>query len=533
MVEASGSGFLGGGQIWGGGLTGDGVEALFGKHRVCGVIAAETADGMQSQVRLALPSTRTLELRLDYLRDARERAGFLAWLSRARPRAVLIATCRSREGGGLFREGHEEQLKILQQAVKSGCRWCDVEIELARERSARELRSALRPARLMISYHDFRKTPGNLPGVVRELSKAGGHAIKVASQCNSIADSAKVCGLARGRRNIVAIPMGELGLAGRILSLRAGSALAYAAVSQATAPGQLSLEAMQTVYGAGKITRRTRVYGVIGDPVGHSLSPLLHNTAFQSRKIDAVFVPFLVPDLRDFLRCAKSFGVAGFAVTIPHKEKILRHLDDCDPLAERIGAVNTVVLGGRGRMYGYNTDYVGVLRSLQKRLTLAGSRVLLYGAGGAARAAAFALVQAGSVVCLCSRNPERAEKLAKASGAQVVERAALRQEYFDAIVNCTPVGMHPHGGLPLDLPELNCRILMDMVYRPRQTELLQAARNKGIETIAGLEMFLAQGFAQYEIWTGERAPEAAMRRAITGVLSREEKSQAKIVVQRS
>jgi shikimate 5-dehydrogenase len=152
---------------------------------------------------------------------------------------------------------------------------------------------------------------------------------------------------------------------------------------------------------------------------------------------------------------------------------------------------------------------------------------LLFGAGGAARAAAFALVQAGSIVCLCSRRPARARSLARAAGAQVVERAGLRREYFDAIVNCTPVGMHPRGGAPLGNAELNCRIVMDMVSRPRETELLRVARKKGIDTISGMEMFLAQGYAQHEIWTGERAPEAAMRRAIDAVLSREEKSHGK------
>ena len=503
------------------------MAGLFGRDRVCGVIAAETAVKMQSQVHLGLRKARTLELRLDYLRDAGQRAAFLSWLGRERPRSVLIATCRSRKGGGLFRGGVSEQIEILKAAVRAGCGWCDVEIETAIKMDARELRGALAPARVMISHHDFRKTPRNLAGIVRELSRAGGHAVKIAGQCRTISDSVKICALSRGRRNVVAVPMGETGLAGRVLSLRSGSALAYAAVEQATAPGQLSLDAMQGLYRAGNISRRTRVYGVIGDPIGHSLSPLLHNTAYAERKIDAVFVPFLVRDLRDFLRCIKPFGVSGFAVTIPHKEEILRHLDDCDPLAARIGAVNTVVNRGEGRLYGYNTDYVGVLRSLESRMQLAGSRVLLFGAGGAARAAAFALAQAGSIVCIASRRAERARSLARAAGVQVVARADLRREYFDAIVNCTPVGMHPRGGTPLTNAELNCRIVMDMVYRPRETELLEIARKKGIEIISGVEMFLAQGYAQHEIWTGERAPEAAMRRVIEGVLSREEKSRGK------
>ena len=501
------------------------MQGLFGKSRVCGVVAAGTAREMKSQVRVGLHTTRTLELRLDYLHNARERATFLRWLGRERPRAMLLATCRRKQGGGLFQGSRKAQLEILAAAARAGCLWCDAEIETAKNFTPEELRSALSPARVMVSYHDFKSTPGNLAGIVRRMARAGGHAVKVAAQCQSISDSVRICEIVRGRRDVVAIPMGEVGLAGRVLSLRGGSALTYAAVEQATAPGQLSLDAMKHLYNAERITRRTGVYGVIGNPIGHSLSPLLHNTAFHARKFDAVFVPFLVRDVSDFLRSIKPFGIRGFAVTIPHKESILRHLDDCDPLAARIGAVNTVVVRGGERLYGYNTDYVGVLRSLERRMRLSGSRILLFGAGGAARAAAFALAQAGSIVCISARRPERARELARAAGSQVVEHGQLRREFFDAIVNCTPVGMHPRGGSPLGSGDLNCRIVMDMVYRPRTTELLRCARRKGIETISGVEMFLTQGFAQYEIWTGERAPEAAMRRAINSALAREEKSQ--------
>jgi len=498
------------------------LRGLFGIDRVCGVVAAETASEMILQVRRGLRKTHTLELRLDYLRGAKQREAFLFWLGGKRPRAILVATCRRKEGGGLFQGTIVEQVKILAQAARCGCGWCDVEIETAKLMARGELERVLAPARVMISHHDFRGTPRDLAGIVRRLERAGGHAIKIAAHCRSVSDSVRICELARRRRNVVAIPMGEFGLAGRILSLRMGSALAYAAVEQTTAPGQLSLDAMADLYRAAQITRRTRVYGVIGNPIGHSLSPLLHNTAFHARKFDAVFVPILVRNLREFLEAMKGFGVAGLAVTIPHKETILKSLDGCDPLAERIGAVNTVVVRGGGRLYGYNTDYVGVLRSLEQRMQLAGSRVLLFGAGGAARAAAFALAQAGSIVCLCARRPERARELARAVGGQVVARADLKKEFFDAIVNCTPIGMHPKGGVPLTSAELNCRIVMDMVYRPRETELLQIARRKGIEVISGVEMFLAQGFAQYEIWTGERAPERAVRRVVEAALDREE-----------
>lgn len=510
------------------------MKGLFGKERVCGVVAGGTAGKMAVQVRLGLLKTRTLELRLDYLASAAERAKFLSWLRRAKFRATLIATCRSRAGGGQFEGTREREIEVLRQAVESGCAWCDVEIETARHFAAGKLRQALAPGRLLISHHDFGGTPRNLAAIVSRLRAAGGHAVKVAAQCRSVSDSVRICELARGRRDVVAIPMGEFGLAGRVLSLRMGSALAYAAVEQTTAPGQLSLDAMQDLYRAERISPRTRVYGVIGDPIGHSLSPLLHDTAFRERRVDAVFVPFLVRDLRDFLKAMKPLGILGVSVTIPHKETILRYLDGCDPLAENIGAVNTVVVRGGGRLYGYNTDYVGVLRSLENRIRLAGSRVLLFGAGGAARAAAFALAQAGSIVCLSARRPYRARALAKAVGGQVVPRAELRHEFFDAIVNCTPVGMHRagergggHSESPLGADELNCGVVMDMVYRPRETELLKSARRKGIETISGVEMFLAQGAAQYEIWMGERAPEAAMRRAVVRALAEDERRTAR------
>lgn len=508
------------------------MKGPFGEERICGVVAADTARGMKAQIRRGLGKTRTFELRLDYLAVERERQALFAWLSRQRVRAVFIATCRRLEGGGLFPGTMEEQIDVLAEAVRAGCAWCDLEIETASRVPVVGLRRSLAPARILVSHHDFRKTPQNLAAVVRQLEKVRGDAIKVAAQCGSVSDSLRVCGLARNRRHVVAIPMGEFGFAGRVLSLRMGSALAYGSIEQATAPGQLSLAEMNDLYRAGRNTRRTRVYGVIGDPVGHSLSPLLHNTAFQARKFDAVFVPFLVRDLREFLSAMKGFGVQGLSVTIPHKEAILRHLDGCDPLAARIGAVNTVVVRGGGGLYGYNTDYVGVLRSLENRLRLAGSRVLLFGAGGAARAAAFALAQAGSIVCICARRPERARALARAAGAQTIARNKLAHEYFDAIVNCTPIGMHAatarrsgsRGGSPLTSAELNCRIVMDMVYRPRETELLRLARRKRIEVVSGVEMFLAQGFAQYEIWTGERAPERAMRRLVESALDREEKS---------
>ncbi len=407
-------------------------------------------------------------------------------------------------------------------AARAGCTWCDLEVESAarvERRAIQVLRKA--GARVMISFHDFRGTPARLEDVVRRLAAHGGDAIKIATEANSLGDATRLLAISRRRKNLVAVPMGEFGMPARVLALREGSALAYASVAESTAPGQLSVQEMREIYRADRLDRRTRIYGVIGDPIAHSLSPQMHNAAFVARGVNAVFLPFLVRELKDFLAARESLGLSGFSVTLPYKQRILRYLDGCDPLAAQIGAVNTIVVRGGGRLYGYNTDYVGVLRAIERRVRLAGSRVLLLGAGGAARAAAFALREAGAVVSICARRLRIAKALARASGAETIERSRLRREFFDAAINATPVGMGKKNGSPLRANELNCRVVMDMIYRPMETPLLRMARRRGIETVSGVEMFLAQGAAQWEIWMGERAPEKVMRRTVLAALRRE------------
>lgn len=497
----------------------------FTSQPLCAVVAARTCRQMAAQLRAALKETSTIELRLDWLADDAERLRFLGWLRGRKLRATLIATCRRREGGGEYPGDVAGELVFLQRAVLAGCAWCDLERETLSAASLprQALREFLGSARLILSVHDFRGTPARLPSLVHRWRGWCADAVKIAAHARSYADAVRLLAAARRHRNVIAVPMGEVGLPARILALVRGSALAYAPVSQATAPGQVSLAEMKHLYRAGKLDRRTRVYGVIGHPIGHSLSPLLHNTAFAARRINAVYLPFLVRDLGDFLSALGPLGVAGFSVTLPHKRAILRHLDDCDPLAAEIGAVNTVVVGPGGKLTGYNTDYVGVLRALESKLQLRGSRVLLLGAGGAARAAAFALARAGAVVGVCARRTPQARALARAVGGEVIERRRLRSEFFDAIVNATPVGMYPRDAVsPLAPPELNCRIVMDLIYRPLRTRLLRIAARKALAAVSGAEMFLAQGMAQFEIWTGLRAPEEKIRRAVLARLRREE-----------
>jgi 3-dehydroquinate dehydratase / shikimate dehydrogenase len=498
-----------------------------GVARICAVVAASTAEEFRALVRAGLRETPTVELRLDWLANDTEREKALDWLRKFAPKkAVFLATCRRRVGGGELAGGPEAELYWLRKANQAGCAWCDLEIETLREMPGKTVESRGLPERVLLSIHDFRRTP-KLPAKLKLAARGGASAVKVAAMARKLSDSSRLLRLARGSQKVVAVPMGEIGLPARILALREGSALLYAPVATATAPGQVRLQELKELYRAHELTKETRVYGVIGNPIGHSLSPLLHNTGYVAAGKDAVFLPFLVEDLQEFVKVMPEFGVAGFCVTIPHKKKIFDYLEECDPLAEEIGAVNTVTVRRDGRLAGSNTDYVGVLRSLQGKLKIKGSRILIFGAGGAARAAGFAMVKAGAEVLVCARRDNAARELARALGGGMIRRAALQKEKFDAVINTTPVGMHPHPGRsPLEAGELNCKLVMDMVYRPLQTKLLRMAAARRIRTVSGMEMFVAQGVAQWELWMGSRAPVAAMRKAILKTLRAEENAKS-------
>jgi 3-dehydroquinate dehydratase / shikimate dehydrogenase len=495
---------------------------VLGHNKLCAVVAASTAEAMHRQLDEAIGQTRTIELRLDWLADDREIDRFLWKLER--PKAVtLIATLRRLPAGGRYRGSIAQQLFHLSEALRAGCAWYDLEIETVRRCPPELIEVLLGEGRQLRSAHFFAGMPQDLGRVSSELRRGGPEAIKIAARCHSLADAWKLARFAQRKKNLVAIPMGEVALAARILALRGEGGFAYAPIEQVTAAGQTSLAELKSLYRAEHINRETRVYGVIGDPIVHSLSPTLQNTGFRARRMNAIYVPFLVEDLNDFLSSIPRFGIRGFSVTLPHKRSILKHLDGCDPLAAEIGAVNTVVVRGSGRLYGYNTDYVGVLRTLEHRMPVQGSRVLILGTGGAARAVAFALAQAGSAVSVSARRSKQATGLARAVNGRAVARRRLRHEFFDAIVNATPVGMFPAvEESPLRARELNCRLVFDTVYRPRVTRLLELAARRGAETVSGLEMFVAQGAAQWEIWTGERAPAEVMRRAVLAALRREE-----------
>src|SRR5580704_7093253 len=377
--------------------------------QICIALGFEDVEALLSHARLEYEAgERFLEFRLDYLpfpeRGLQAIRKFLA----RHADCMLLATCRRRQNHGRFHGSIEEQIRVLEAARDAGAKAVDVEIE-STENCTDRLASLRTGAALLISYHNYGGTPPRLDSILRRMTEIPADGYKVVTTARKPSDNHRVLMLAKSnpKTPTVLLAMGEIGFATRVLSPAFGGMYTYAAPNAAggTASGQICARQFRNLYRIGKFTRDARIYGVIADPVRHSISPAVHNRAFQARRADAVYLPFLVKpvQLKDFLMFADKLPVAGFSVTLPHKQRILRYLDVIDPAARRIGAVNTVWRRA-GKWRGTNTDADGVTMPLNRRVRVAKSSVLVVGNGGAARGAAFALAAAGAKLAITGRN---------------------------------------------------------------------------------------------------------------------------------
>ncbi len=490
--------------------------------KVCVAVGTADPDEMFRLVSAASERHESfVELRLDLLQNPADGPAVVDRVQRSLVSMLVLATCRRKEAHGGFAGSVGEQKMILEASIASGAQMVDVEIESAEQ--ALDLTAELREkARVVLSYHNFQKTPALGP-VLRRLRRHPADIYKIVTQTEKPSDNLRLLEILNGADTLlVALGMGEQGVASRVLSASRGAAFTFAAPDEApgTAAGQFSASAMRNEFQAHKRKPKTGVYGVIADPVVHSLSPTVHNRAFRRRRVDACYLPFRVEPkrLKDFFELVAGLPIQGLSVTIPHKRKVMDYLDSVDKLAERIGAVNTVYRKN-GKLHGVNTDAAGVIIPLSKRLPLKGANVLIVGYGGAARGAAFALLDQGAKVTISGRDLTKAESLAKDAGANVEPFENLAQLGFDALVHATPVGMHPNVLDNLFPEEIPAEIVFDMVYNPLETALIRSAASKGKTVIEGLEMFLEQAAAQFELWTGGKAPRVTMRNAVLEVLT--------------
>ncbi len=497
---------------------------------ICIALGCANPEQLRKQATQEAEAGETLfEFRLDYLPQPRSGIAVIRSFLADHPECVIFATCRRHQNHGRFNGSIEEQIDLLGAAAKAGAKAVDLEIESAEQSSAtvQALRSSVP---LIISYHNFEATPP-LEALLRRMMRLPADAYKIATTARKPSDVYRLMALARAhpRNKLIVLAMEEIGFASRILAPLHGGLFTYAAPSTAegTAAGQVCARIMRHLYRVEKLTRSSRVYGVIADPVAHSMSPVIHNRAFQARRIDAVYLPFLVPPrhLKDFMTLAEKLPVTGFSVTIPHKQRILRYLDAVDPLARRIGALNTVWRKA-GKWRGTNTDAQAVAAPLARKMRLAKASVLLIGSGGAARSAAFALADAGAQLTIVGIEMDRVRALAQACGGKWIVKEQFPGLHFDAVVHATPLGMYPHVAECYFEDRIPADVVLDMVYNPLETLLIRRARQQGKTVIPGLEMFLEQAVRQFETWTGESAPRGVMERAVLETLGQAAVSRA-------
>ena len=486
--------------------------------RVCVAVTGSDATEMVEKADSLVRDNTFLEFRLDYLSRPGLALPKIRKFTDYHPHVVAIATCRRVANGGKFRGSLASQLDLLVKAADAGCQLADLELQSAQRSKPEQLQRLRTHAALILSYHDFHATR-KLEETLEKMGAFPADFYKVVSTATTLYDNVlmmKFLEKRSDRHSLIGVCMGEQGIISRLLGVRAGSVFTFAAVTadEKTAPGQVTAQELRSTYRIEQVDAATRVYGVAGDPVAHSLSPAIMNAALRRENVNGVYLALHAKTLKDLLACVRDIPIHGLSITMPYKETILKHLDNTDSHTTKIGACNTVVRAQDGKLYGFNTDAAGVVRPLEQRITIEQAKILVLGAGGAARAAVYGLKERGAEVYILNRSLGPAQKLARQARARMMKRVDLKKMRFDVIINATPVGMANTRESPLKEDEINTRFLFDMIYDPPETRLMKLARARGADIIPGIEMFVHQAASQFEIWTGKPAPWDDMLRVV-------------------
>jgi 3-dehydroquinate dehydratase/shikimate dehydrogenase len=473
------------------------------RPRLCITVSAATTAELRRR-RDAVKDADLVELRLDSVADPNV-AGALA----GRRRGVIV-TCRPSWEGGGFTGSEETRRKLLGEALALGAEYVDIEWRAG----FADLLGQTGGRRIVLSSHDFASVPADLADRARTMRGTGAEMIKLAVTATRLSDCIPLTALGAamgGDGGLTLIAMGPHGLITRVLPWRFSSAWSYA--GSLSTVGQLTPETLLEEYRFRSLSDMTAIYGLVGSPIDHSVSPAMHNAAIRAARLDAVYLPLPAADAGDFMTFARAMGLKGASVTIPFKVSLFDQVDEVYAVARRIGAIYTI-RATDGRWIGGNTDAAGFIQPLQERaVPIEGIRAAVLGAGGAARAVAVALAPGGAEVTIYARQLARAQETAMTVGA----RAALwppPKGSWDLLVNCTPIGMYPRlDDTPLGPSELTGRFVYDLVYNPPQTRLLREAATAGCATLGGLDMLVAQAQEQFQWWMGTRAPAGVMRAA--------------------
>ncbi len=478
---------------------------------ICVSISEKTNDEAIKQIRAAEKIADAIEIRLDSI----EEPDLNRLINSTKP---IIATNRKKGEGGNFEGSEEERISLLIEAIKNGAEYADIELSSGKQ-AISKLIGEKGKARIIVSYHNFTETPESLDVIIDEISSTGCDIIKIAAFANDITDNIRMFEAAKkSGKNIIALCMGEKGEISRILYKKFGSILTYSIMEKGkeTAPGQITIQLMKNLYRADKLNKETQILGTIGKPAKYSRSIFMFNPVYEKLKLNKVHLKFEVDNLAKFLSEIKKLKPAGFAVTTPYKEEVLKHLDEIDETAREIGAVNTIVVKDN-KLIGYNTDGIGAKRAIQEKTVLEGKNIVIIGAGGAAKAVSYVLSKENCNLRILNRTVEKAKEIAKKAGCEYGSLNDLGN--FDLLLNCTSVGMSPNESeTPIEKKHLK-GIVMDIVYKPIMTTLLKEAKEQRCETIDGISMLLHQGIEQYRLWMGIEPPIELMRESLWKSLS--------------
>ena len=501
--------------------------------RVCVPLNEKSFSALTAAAKSASHVADLIEFRLDGLDHHELSETKVNDLVRAIQKPVIL-TYRPQEQGGYRSLTSQDRMSFWQRNFKSDAAFFDLELDLVNKLVNLDAENQPDWSRVICSFHDFKGSVPNLESIYEELAFTPARILKIAVTAIDIVDCIEVLMLidrARGEgREIIAIAMGDAGVATRVLGPSCGSFLTYAALKPetGTAPGQLTTDDLKLVYRIHEIDSETMITGLVGKPVMHSVSPHMHNAAFQAVNINGVYLPFEVRNVEQFFRRMVhprtrevNWNLRGLSVTAPHKVEVMNQLDWIDESAKAIGAVNTIVLANE-QLLGYNTDFEGLLEPLLKRVgALDGARVAVLGAGGAANAACYALREQKAQVTLYARDESKGRILAERFNILYEALSTANFAGKDVVINTTPLGSFgAHiNETPATSQQLRgSRLVYDLVYNPTETFLLREAREAGCETLGGLEMLVAQARQQFKLWTHSNVSSELMYNAAARAL---------------
>ncbi|MFH1614945.1 MAG: shikimate dehydrogenase [Planctomycetota bacterium] len=509
-----------------------------------GVISASDIKQVRSQVRTAVKrGAQMLEMRTDYLENLNTEVFRKAFTFSKTSNLPIIVTCRDKRQGGANEYSAELRSEILVTAIKTAADYVDCEfdnyvVSQFREKLDLALAETSR-TRLIVSAHNFDGPFNNIDRLYRDILTVAPASIPklvyTAKHINDCFDGLRL--LSRKHGQAIVLVMGPEGIFSRIIAKRLGCFANYAGIShdEGTAPGQLTIDELRNSYRYDAIDEKTLLYGVIGSPIAHSLSPAIFNACFGDSGMNRLYLPMHVQDSKEqfytFMQNANQswLGFRGFSVTIPHKKNALDFVRErggrVEPPAARIGAVNTILIDSEGNFSAYNTDYAGALGAITSTLgisaqQLQGTKAAVIGAGGVSRAIVAGLRDVGADVVIYNRTVSKADALAAEFGCRAAPLSSLASFKADLLINATSIGMFPDmDKTPLVQKYLSKdTVVFDTVYNPIETRLLKAARAVGAKTIDGAAMFVAQAAAQFKLFTGEQANTRLMRKIVAGRL---------------